>query len=231
MTTISGQWREPFPESEIPSVLSALVHCALRLRKTSEQEIENAVSDRLLALLDADDDFSRCPVEVHREVPTYRRKRKRRTAQVSGRPDFRFVYSTQERKPWPEFEVEAKRLHTTSKSGRFEDGIGEYVTTAKKKPEREQGMMCFITGRYSNGLRSGAMLGYVFNGDVAAARVSIKDAITRHRNKLKVRPVCEFRNSAIVSGITESIHDLVDEIDLNDPQCGLFTIYHILVAV
>ena len=234
MTNIPGQWREPFPESEIPSVLSALVHCALWLRKISEYEIENAVSDRLLAPLDADNDFARCPVEVHREVPTYRRTRKRRTAQVSGRPDFRFVYSTQERKPWPEFEVEAKRLHTTSKSGRFEDGIGEYVTTARKKPEREQGMMCFITGRYSHGLRAGAMLGYVFAGDLARAHISIAKSIEKHSAKLKLRPGGGLHVSNIVpehSAISESLHDLAEEVDIGAPAAGHFSIYHLLVAV
>ena len=231
MTSIPEQWREPFPESEIPSVLSALARCASRLRKTSEYEIENALSDRLLSMLDADDDFSRCPVEVHREVPTYRRKRKRRTAQVSGRPDFRFVYSTQERKPWPEFEVEAKRLHTKSKRGRFDDGIGEYVTTAKKKAEREQGMMCFVTGRYSHGLRAGAMLGYVFDGDVTTARASIAAAITKHRGKLKLRLHGELYDFTTVPGIPESRHDLADETVHHDAQRGFFTIHHILVAV
>ena len=231
---ITEHWREPFPESETASVLTAILRCGARLKKRFDHEHENPLSDRLLELLDADPLFQGGPLEVDREVPVYRRKGGRRTSKVAGKPDFRFVHTNYDRRIRARFEVEAKRLHAISKSGRLEEGIGEYVTTARKKPEREQGMMCFITGRYSHGLRAGAMLGYVFDGDLAHARASIAKSIEKHSAKLRRRSDGGLRVSNIVpdnSEISESLHDLADEVDINDPAAGHFCIYHLLVAV
>lgn len=231
---ITEHWREPFPESETANVLTAILRCGARLKKRFDHEHENPLSDRLLELLDTDPLFQGGPLEVDREVPVYRRNGGRRTSKVAGKPDFRFIHTNYDRRIRARFEVEAKRLHAKSKSGCLEDGIGEYVTTARKKPEREQGMMCFITGRYSHGLQAGAMLGYVFDGNLARAHASIAKSIGKHSDKLKLCSGGGLRVSNIVPGlsdVSESLHNLADEVDIAAPAAGHFSIYHLLVAV
>ena len=86
-------------------------------------------------------------------------------------------------------------------------------------------MMCFVIGRYSQGLLAGAMLGYVYDGRVEAAQTAVGQAIVNHAKKLKLAKPHELRVSTVVpqeSRIAESLHDL---------PAGVFVIYHILVPV
>lgn len=147
-------------------------------------------------------------------------------AELLGRLDLRYLYCTGVRHPWPYFALEAKRLHVTFLRGGPKSLVSEYVTTNTVKPvEEEQGMMCFVTGRYSSGLRAGAMLGYVYDGEVDRARNAIHEAVVEHAAKLKLSQSQQIRVSAVIpdeSRITESIHEL--------PR-GVFTIYHVLFGV
>jgi hypothetical protein len=134
-----------------------------------------------------------------------------------GRLDFRFLYSTQIHHPWPYFAIEAKRLHVTFPS-RWDSCVHKYVTD-------RQGMMCFIEQRYGQGLASGGMLGYVFDGNVEAARTSVAASIEASREKLKtVRPFKLVLSSVLPgdSRVSETIHALAH---------GDFIIYHLFVAV
>jgi hypothetical protein len=84
-------------------------------------------------------------------------------------------------------------------------------------------MMCFADGRYSKGLASAAMLGYVFDGDVAKARAAIASSIQLNHSKLKTLPPhglapCRYA----IGGVDESCHDF---------DGRGFTLYHILSAV
>ena len=67
-----------------------------------------------------------------------------------------------------------------------------------------------------------------------AARASIAATIQTHAKKLKLVTSSHLTDSAILpgqSGISESLHDLADEIDLGDLFRERFTIYHLLVPV
>jgi hypothetical protein len=78
------------------------------------------------------------------------------------------------------------------------------------------------------------MLGYVFDGEVEAARTSIAAAIRNHAEKLRLAPSSCLTDSSILpdkSSISESLHDLADEIDIGDLFREHFKIYHLLVAV
>ena len=84
-------------------------------------------------------------------------------------------------------------------------------------------MMCFVDGRYSKGLASAAMLGYVFDGNVAKARAAVASSIRLNRSKLKTLPPhglapCRYA----IAGVGETCHDFDGRI---------FTLYHILSAV
>jgi len=215
MNHAAAHWVPLFPSEEVPFILAAVLRCCGRLRKKHATEHENQLSDRLRARLDWDGGLKRRPVELYREVPLYDRRRAR--VRQKGRSDFFFVFSTGTRKPWPYFALEAKRLHVAFASGKS-SLVSEYVTG-------EQGMMCFVRQRYSQGLVSGGMLGYVFDGEIAAARASVSAQVSDQRQLLKtVEPhaLTQSPFSSVDAEVSETVHAL--------PH-GEFAIYHVFSAV
>lgn len=215
MTFDASQWVPLFPEEEIPFILLAVLQSGARLRKSDASEWENDLSDRLRDKLDQNPILRARPVELSREIPIYDRRRARQNQ--LGRTDLEFKYSTGVRKPWPYFAIEAKRLHVTLPSGK-KSLVSEYVTG-------DEGMMCFIEGRYAKGLASGGMLGYVFDRDVEKARSRIGASIEANHKQLRCCVMPRFGPSSVLKGdsmVSESAH--------SRPQ-GAFTIYHLFLAV
>lgn len=211
----AAQWIPVFPEEEVPFILAAVLRSGARLRKVHGTELENDLSDRLRDILDRDSGLRARPVELFREVPLYDRRRARR--KQLGRTDLMFLYSTGTRKPWPYFVIESKRLHVEFPSG-WQSLVSEYVTG-------HQGMMCFVDGRYSNGLLSGGMLGYVFDGDIEKAQSSVLASVEANRKQLKCEVEPPFQPSTALTGksqVRETLHSLAH---------GAFTVYHLFVAV
>jgi hypothetical protein len=209
------EWVPLFPDEEVPFILAAVLRSGARLKKLNHIERENDLSDRLRDLLEADQEFRSRPVELFREVPLYDRKRAKQ--KQLGRSDLMFLYSTGIAKPWPYFVLESKRLHVTFQSG-WKSLVGEYVTG-------QQGMMCFIQERYSRGLESGGMLGYVFDGKVEQALASIGTSVASNLEKLKCSRVSGLTLSSVLKGdfqVSESSHSL--------PSRN-FKIYHVFLAV
>jgi hypothetical protein len=136
---------------------------------------------------------------------------------MKGRTDLHFEFSTGVRKPWPYFAVESKRLHVTFPSG-WKSLVSEYVTS-------DQGVMCFVSGRYATDLDSGAMLGYVFDERVDDARSAISVSMRENQALLKTLPPHCLVQSTIVAGCTD-IHETTHSLA---PRA--FTIYHLFVAV
>jgi hypothetical protein len=209
------EWIALFPAEEIRFISAAVLRCSATLRKKHATEHENRISDRLRRLLMQDEGLRDRAIQVDREASVYDDDADEETA--GGRLDFRFLYSTGPRKPWPYFAIEAKRLHVAFRSG-WNSCIPEYVTGS-------QGMMCFIEQRYGRSLTSAGMLGYVFDGDIDKARLSVAASIQTNREKLKTAPPFQLVLSSVLPGdsrVSETIHTLAH---------GDFVIYHLFVAV
>ncbi|MEI6195879.1 MAG: hypothetical protein WCS42_16290 [Verrucomicrobiota bacterium] len=217
-----AQWREPFPETEIPHILAAILRCATGLGKKHDREHENHLTIRLAKRLLKDQAILGRPIHLDWEVWEIDFEK----AELLGRLDLRYLYSTGTRHPWPCFTLEAKRLHVTFPKGGWKSLVSEYVTMETDKPAaEEQGMMCFVTGRYAGGLLCGAMVGYVYDGQVEDARKAIEQAIIKHAAKLKLAQPFKLQISKLFqdeSRIAESVHEL---------SAGKFTIYHVLFGV
>ena len=205
----AAEWIPLFPEEEISFILGAVQRSGSRLRKSHATELENHLTDRLRDELDRDSILRNRPIELFREVPLYDRKRARR--KPLGRSDLMFLYSTGVKKPWPYFVIESKRLHVNFPSG-WQSLVSEYVTG-------EQGMMCFIQGRYAADLVSGGMLGYVFDADVNRARLEISKSLKANSELLKCNTNADWSDSA---DVCQSFHSI---------SHGIFVIYHLLIAV
>ena len=209
-------WIPLFPSEEISFILAAVLRCSATLRKRNATERENKISSRLRKSLIQDVELRKRPIHLDLEAYVYGDDVGEDNA--IGRLDFRFLYSTQTRHPWPYFAIEAKRLHVTFPCGRWDSCVHKYVTD-------RQGMMCFIEQRYGKGLASGGMLGYVFDGNVEAARSSVAALIEASREKLKAAPPFKLVLSSVLPGdsrVSETIHALAH---------GRFIIYHLFVAV
>ena len=207
----AGKWVQPlFPEEEIPFILQALSRCLITLKKTKTRELETSLNKRLRISLQRDPQLRDRPVEVDREKVLDDSK-----TGAESRLDITFTFSTQRYKPWPYFAIEAKRLRVSYK-GKVNSQTAKYVTD-------RQGMMCFVDGRYSKGLTSAAMLGYIFDGDVVKARDEITKQISKYHSKLKCRNSAGLKPSKLaIPGVDESLHDF---------DGRHFTLFHILSAV
>ena len=71
---------------------------------------------------------------------------------------------------------ECKRLNVTGTDGARRSQAGAYVG--------EDGMMCFVTERYSEGLPVGCMMGYVMDGDMNFAFLRIEEAMAAEQPAL-----------------------------------------------
>jgi hypothetical protein len=76
------------------------------------------------------------------------------------------------------FCLEGKRLNALN-AGRVRAYASEYV---------KLGMLRFISGQYSRGVRHGGMIGYVLDGNIARARTNIAANLRRHCGILCMTP-------------------------------------------
>jgi hypothetical protein len=114
------------------------------------------------------------------------------------------------------FGIEAKKLNTTSATGKWQSQAGDYAG--------EQGMGCFVDGCYASHQCEGAMVGYVMDGDCVKAKSSVSEAIDKRAIALRVPMPCPLHPSKGITGYPyafETRHDL---------ERGEFAIYHLLLA-
>lgn len=205
-----------FPEEEIPIILRALIRCCKQLRKKAPREREDHLSNRLYLYLRRDTELRKRPVRPFREVPVYENTDQDDSASESpvGRPDIIFLFSSTAGE-WPYFAVECKRLNVAHLHAGIRPYVSEYVG--------HQGMMCFIDQRYSRGLAHAAMLGYVFDGKVGAARDAVAKAVKNDHAELQAHHQGEMQQSALsIVEIHETHHQIGGR---------LFILHHLFVPV
>lgn len=201
-----------FPEEQVPTILNIVLDNAQTLHKKSETEHENDLSDRLVKRIRIDPRIRYSPFVPLREFAVYDGCIDE--AGHSGRIDICFMCTGGDQ---TYFAIEAKNLHVTYASG-WKSKVSDYVTS-------DQGMMCFVTSKYSAAQQTGAMLGYVFDGNLDKAREDIARAIDVNQLTLKLAGTDGLIRSDIVKR--------AERIDESHHQFGPrpFTIYHLLVPV
>lgn len=202
-------WADLFPDSLVSDILGLVVKTWQRFKKPNSRDLEVPITRRFREELRRGKDFLELPFTIWPESsetdPT--------TGKEIGRIDIRFLHG------WREdvyFAFECKRLRIPYES-RIRNNTSEYVGT--------DGMMCFITGKYSKGLVSGGMIGYVMDSNVRAAIKSAKQAIDRTCTILCLVRGTSLSSCSIIPNkktIKETIHELPNR---------KFSIYHIFLAV
>jgi len=200
-----------FPQRHIPVILFLILKVGKQMHKQSETDREDWLTTRLYRRLIREPSFRDGPLQVHLQPDIASSEVDIDTHTVEGRLDLQVscghgseVY----------FAIEAKRLRVALPSGFF-SGCREYVT---------EGMMRFVTGQYAPFMQSGAMLGYVYDGDIKHARTEINRQIQNHASALKLNPPQKLSRSRIIpcQSIDETQHDL---------DGRYFILYHLLIVV
>nr|VFJ94949.1 MAG: hypothetical protein BECKH772A_GA0070896_100803 [Candidatus Kentron sp. H]VFJ95892.1 MAG: hypothetical protein BECKH772B_GA0070898_100844 [Candidatus Kentron sp. H]VFK01942.1 MAG: hypothetical protein BECKH772C_GA0070978_100773 [Candidatus Kentron sp. H] len=209
----AGLDTELFPGEYIPHILSSILRVGVALRKKSEHEHENPITIRLCKGLRGIERFRDGPFECHPQQ-----------AILSSDPDNDGIIG------WMDisisgvgggsevyFAMEAKRLRYRSPNGEFKTGNSEYVG--------DKGMMRFITDKYAPHMETGAMLGYVFDGDIEKARSGIGALIWKKVEALRMAPPKKLVPSDILpeERIGETRH-----LTMNN---RVFIIYHLFISL
>ncbi len=203
------QWCDLFPTDLIPNILELVLDTWAAFKKPQKTEHENLITQRFSdKLRKRKNERMALPFKIRTEV---------QTIETNGRIDILFDYTGTNREE-VYFALECKRLRipyaNRSKTPKLNGG--EYTG--------EQGMMCFVSGKYSAGLNHGAMAGYVMDGNASEAIQQIKKSIRKKKNMLKLADNSFFAIYPTLNNkmIRETRHNLTNR---------LFTIYHIFLAV
>ena len=210
MSRVDRPFRQLFPQRHIPVILSSILQAGVTVRKKTDSEFENRITIRICKKL--------VKIPVFRDGPLDIRPQ---TGILSSNPDEDNLDGSTDllvscglgHEVY--FILEAKRLRFRSPNGRWVAGNDEYVNN---------GMMRFVTGQYAPFMESGAMLGYVFDGETDKAHSGIDGYIQKKAKELKLKPPGRLLRSQILPDmpVDESHHDL---------RKRFFTVYHILLAV
>lgn len=199
-------WGELFPVNSIPNILGLVVDTWNNFKKPNANELENPINQRFtdklrIAKNEAD---LRC-FQIRSEVGTIG---------TDGRIDIVFIPTGTHREE-VYFAFECKRLRIP-RENRIESNTSEYVG--------KQGMMCFISGKYSDGLNYGGMIAYVMDGKADEAIIQVKNSLQKKKIQLCLINDPFFMTSPLLNDnrVKETAHKL---------KARDFTIYHVFLAV
>ncbi|MCX7011431.1 MAG: hypothetical protein NTW86_02485 [Candidatus Sumerlaeota bacterium] len=198
-----------FPDDLIPEIIDLVLRSWRSFQRPRPDEEEVPITRRFREVLVREKNRADLPFTVWRESsepadPVIGRE--------TGRIDIVFLHGYRE---GVYFAFECKRLNVRFPSG-FSSQAAEYVGI--------DGMMCFITEKYARGLRHAGMIGYVMDGDVAAALRALTKAIVK-----KARDLCMSARSCLEPCAIRG-DDRVKETTHSLPGRKL-TLYHILLSV
>lgn len=206
----SESFKRLFPHQHIPIILSSICQAGKSVSKKSEQDREDWITRRLCIQLIRIPVFRDGPLGIHpkQEIVSSDPQEDGAAGEIDILVSCGLGFQVY-------FAIEAKRLRFRTPGGRFKLGNDEYVNN---------GMMRFIRGQYAPFMETGAMLGYVFDGDTATARSDVDGYIRPRARELMLKDPGELIKSKIVPEefVDETNHDLADR---------SFTIYHIFIDV
>ena len=208
-------WRDDlFPEGFIPEILELVITSWDPFEKPHRLEHEERITRRFAERVrHKKNKRGDLPFKIRVEVSIPDVE----IGQESGRVDFIFDYIGTIREE-VYFAFECKRLRIPyPPPSKLDTNNSDYTG--------EQGMMCFVTGKYSEGLPYGGMIGYVMDGETEKAILSVGILIKKKRLALKLVGDTGLERSSVMGdsqNVRETRHIL------NERK---FTIHHIFLAV
>lgn len=211
-------WAKAFPSKLIPDIVALVEGSWATFNQPQPSDLEVPIT-RLFRchMATRKNSLRTLPVRIERESV----EDDLAAGVEMGRIDIRFVYVLNCRED-VYFAFECKRLNVPPKS-----------TKKPSKPPRtlavdyvERGMMRYVTGQYGAALRHGGMIGFVMNGDGAAASNSVRRAIASRKKTLRMKDKDTLASSTLVpsrSAVKETIHHL--------DKRRVFRIHHVFLPV
>jgi hypothetical protein len=203
-------FRALFPKRHIPIILISIFQAGKTLRKKTANDLEDWISRRLYWRLIRIYPFRDGPLDIRLQPEIVSVDSDENAP--AGKIDFVVscglgaeIY----------FAIEAKRLRVRSTSGNMDAGNDDYVN---------DGMMRFVSGQYAPFMKTGAMLGYVYDRDINKALSGVAGYIKSREKELKLTSSKQLTRASILpdKAIYETRHELMER---------SFRIYHIFLAV
>ncbi|HIJ52437.1 MAG TPA: hypothetical protein HPP66_04705 [Planctomycetes bacterium] len=207
-------WKEDlFPEDLIPEILELVITSWDSFEKPDRLEREVSISEEFVKNIRIEKNRRvDLPFHVWPEVNTLDTQ-----AEDKGRTDILFAFLGTPKEE-VHFVFECKRLRIPyPPPSKLATNNSEYVN--------KQGMMCFVTGKYSGSVTNGGMIGYVMDGRTEKAIPSVGILIKKKRLALKLAEDTGLERSSVMGdlqNVRETRHIL------NERK---FTIHHIFLAV
>jgi hypothetical protein len=201
---------DAFPTGLLPEVFSVVIEEWPNSPRPEGKPLENRITNRFVGHL------SNAMRRKHRPCFKFRCRPKLADADSdseSGEVDM--LIDSFSPHPDAYFVFECKRLNVQYDSG-FKDGASAYVGN--------EGMGCFISGQYPTTCDCGGMLGYVMDGNVAAAVSAVDRALRDKRRQLRLRPPHKLAQATIMGddgGVHQTTHG---------PNQHELKIYHLLLS-
>lgn len=202
-------WKPLFPEQFIPNILKGVKHAWRRIQKLKIDELEPRITRKLRHELRQEQLIRSIPIRVTRELTIDDPM----TGEESGRIDLCLLYGNIED---VYFAFECKRLNVNFPSGK-KSLANEYVGN--------DGMGCFLSGKYSKGHEHAGMIGYVMDGDVSSATEAISFRLKAKWEVLFMTDNCGLSESSIIPNdtqIKQTLHYL---------STGVLALHHVFLPI
>jgi hypothetical protein len=164
----------------VPQILELVIGTWQGFIRPTPDEIEDRVSIRFCAALRKGPRRSEYQFQIHTQIVILEPE----AGEELGRLDIAFLPLVSSEEIY--FCLECKRLNVAYPN-RIRPYTGEYVRL---------GMLRFVTGQYSQSVRHGGMLGYVYDGDVDGAMANIQLSIKERLTELGMDQPGEFQPSS-----------------------------------
>jgi len=152
-----------FPDDFLEEIIGRVLVAWSRIPKPITENLETRITKLLRHQYAHDPIIKQLPFRVVREFtvddPT--------TGNELGRIDLCLLHGNEN----VYFAFECKRLNVTFPGGKFESLTAAYVGS--------DGMGCFVSQKYAAGQRHCGMVGYVFDGNIEAARTTINKQLAK----------------------------------------------------
>lgn len=209
----ASHWSDLFPEELIPDILELVVVSWPALPSPGRLDHEIKISKEFIKKLRLEKNHSGdLPFKIWYELPEIDAP-----DNDEGRIDILFSYiGTPIESVY--FAFECKRLRIPyPRPSRLATNNSDYVG--------EQGMMCFVTGKYSGSVTNGGMIGYVMDGQTKEAITSVGKLIKNKRFSLKLAEDTGLESSSVM-GTSQNVRETRHILNKRK-----FTIHHIFLAV
>jgi hypothetical protein len=193
----SSLWAGTFPDYLIPQILDLVVTAWSNFAKPEKNEHEVPITKKFRACLRQHRDLVKLPVKIDREIP----EDDLQTGEEKGRIDLLFTSAERIRED-VYFAFECKKLNKIDSKNKTNSLAREYV---------KEGMMRFVTGKYSSSVNNGGMIGYVMDGNTDTAIGAVNRNINHNRIHLRISNSNSLLPSSLIpsnSEIKETQHDL-----------------------